>query len=45
MKDRVSMFSLRFPDKIISETALRNLYLKNGVRRKQVHIEKIRTAY
>ena len=45
MKERVSMFSLKFPDKVISETALRNLYLKNGVRRKQIHIEKRRTPF
>ena len=40
MKDRVLYFRQKFPTKAISQTALRNLYIKHGVRRKQVHIEK-----
>jgi hypothetical protein len=45
MKERVDLFSKKFPLKAISQTALRNLYLKNGVKRKQVHIEKRMSAH
>ena len=34
------MFSLKFPWKIISRTALYRLYQKNAVKKKLVHLEK-----
>ena len=43
MKERVIMFTSKFPDKIISQVALFNLYKKNGARRKQIHIEKVQS--
>ena len=45
MKERVELFHTKFPDKLISVTALHNLYVKHGVRRKMVHIEKTRSPY
>jgi hypothetical protein len=45
MKERVELFHERFPDKFISQTALSNLYFKNGIRKKMVHIEKSRSQF
>ena len=44
MRDRVQYFNKKFPTKLISQTALRNLYFKHCVRKKQVHIEKRMSA-
>ena len=45
MKERVELFQEQFPQKSIAQTALRNLYIKHGVRRKMVHLEKQRTPF
>ena len=36
MGDRVKFFHRKFANKVISETSLRRLYIKNGVRQKQI---------
>ena len=41
MRERVSLFSSRFPGKIISESKLRRVYLRHGVRRKEVKVKKL----
>ena len=45
MKERVDLFHEQFPDKLISQTAMSNLYFKNGIRKKMVHIEKRRSPF
>ena len=40
MKDRIMIFQQKFPEKKISESALRRLYLRHGVRRKEIKAEK-----
>lgn len=45
MKERVMLFSQKFPDKIISETALYKVYRKHKVKRKKVHFDKLLTPY
>jgi hypothetical protein len=36
MSERVELFHAKFPQKLISQTALRNLYTKNGIKRKAI---------
>lgn len=45
MKERVTLFSLKFPQKIISATALYKVYKENKIRKKQVHFDKMLTPY
>jgi hypothetical protein len=45
MKERVTLFSMRFPQKVISATALYKVYKDHKIRRKQVHFDKILTPY
>jgi len=40
MKQRTVLFHRRFPDKRIAITTLRRLYLRHGIRRKKVRLEK-----
>ena len=42
LQERTVLFHRRFPDKRISTTSLRRLYLRNGVRRKKVRQVKVR---
>ena len=42
MRERVVLFHRKFPNKVISVTSLRRLYLKNRVKRKVVRQEKIK---
>ena len=41
MKLRTIMFHRQFTDKRIAVTSLRKLYLKNGIKRKKVRMEKV----
>ena len=41
MKERVQLFERKFPGKRISESKLRRLYLKHGVRRKEIKVKKL----
>jgi hypothetical protein len=41
MKDRVALFSLKFPGKLISISGLYRFYRKYGVKRKKVQMWKI----
>ena len=43
MKQRTVLFHRRFPDKRIAVTSLRRLYLRHGIRRKKVRLEKTMT--
>ena len=43
MKQRTVLFHRRFPDKRIAVTTLRRLYLRHGIRRKRVRLEKTMT--
>ena len=43
MKQRTVLFHRRFPDKRIAVTSLRRLYLRHGIRRKRVRLEKAMT--
>ena len=43
MKQRTILFHRRFPDKRIAITSLRRLYLRHGIRRKKVRLEKTMT--
>ena len=43
MKQRTVLFHRRFPDKRIAVTTLRRLYLRHGIRRKKVRLEKTMT--
>ncbi len=43
MKERTVLFHRRFPDKRIAVTSLRRLYLRHGIRRKKVRLEKAMT--
>ena len=45
MKERVLQFTQKFPDKVISQTALYKLYKEHKIRRKQVKTEKEMTPY
>ena len=38
MKERVQLFESKFPGKRISESKLRRLYLRHGVRRKEIKV-------
>ena len=40
IRDRVILFHRKFPNKKISESGLRRLYMSNGVRQKQIKAEK-----
>jgi hypothetical protein len=44
IKERVLMFERRFPGKKLSITSLRRLYLKYGIKRKKVRLEKAMPA-
>ena len=41
MKDRIQLFERKFPGKRISESKLRRVYLKHGVRRKEIKVRKL----
>ena len=41
MKRRILLFHRHFPNKRISVTSLRKFYLKNGLRRKRIRMEKV----
>ena len=43
MKQRAVLFHRRFPDRRIAVTSLRRLYLRHGIRRKKVRLEKTMT--
>ena len=43
MKQRTVFFHRQFPDKRIAVTSLRRLYLRHGIRRKKVRLEKAMT--
>ena len=43
MRQRTVLFHRRFPDKRIAVTSLRRLYLRHGIRRKRVRLEKVMT--
>ncbi len=43
MKQRTVLFHRRFTDKRIAVTSLRRLYLRHGIRRKKVRLEKVMT--
>ena len=44
VNERVSLFQAKFPDKRISASALRRLYLRHGVRRKEIKVQKLLPA-
>ena len=43
MKERTKLFHRNFPDKRVSVSSLRRLYIKNKMKRKKVRLEKIVT--
>ena len=43
MQQRTVLFHRRFTDKRIAVTSLRRLYLRHGIRRKKVRLEKVMT--
>ena len=45
MKERIEFFSLKYPKKKISVSRLRRLYLRHGVRRKEVKQEKLMSNF
>ena len=44
IRERVLMFESHFPGKKLSITSLRRLYLKHGIKRKKVRLEKAMPA-
>ena len=45
MKERVTLFHRKYPNKRVAVTSLRRLYLNRGIKRKVVRQEKLKPAH